>query len=59
MNKNMPEEVNIQGCVDGIGHAASMSSVSLISSFHFNGVLGNEHAGGSPEALAAHISSQR
>lgn len=43
----------------GLGHAAPMSSVSLISSFHFNGVLSNEHAGGNPEALAALISSWR
>lgn len=30
----------------GLGHGAPMSSVSLISSFHFNGVLSNEHMGG-------------
>lgn len=43
----------------GLNHAISAKrSVYLILSPHFNGVLGNEHAEGSPEALAS-VSSWR
>ena len=61
MNKSRSKELTIQAYVDRIGLCSinARRSVHLISSSHFNGVLGNERAGGSPEALAAVISSWR